>query len=97
MKILIINNFNSENRLGGVEHYLHELIQYAKKNNSNFTFKWFGKDKIKTNWVEKFYHKTITQEIIREIESFHFGRIIRWSGIVSESSSFDDTRFYSRR
>ena len=70
MKILIINNFNSENRLGGVEHYLHELIQYAKKNNSNFTFKWFGKDKIKTNWVEKFYHKTITQEIIREIESF---------------------------
>ena len=70
MKILIINNFNSENRLGGVEHYLHELIQYAKKNNSNFTFKWFGKDKIKTNWVEKIYHKTITQEIIREIESF---------------------------
>ena len=70
MKILIINNYNSENRVGGVEHYLHELIQYAKKNNSNFTFKWFGKDKIKTNWVEKFYHKTITQEIIREIESF---------------------------
>lgn len=70
MKILIINNFNSENRIGGVEHYLHELIQYAEKNNSNFTFKWFGKDKIKTNWVEKFYHKTITQEIIQEIESF---------------------------
>lgn len=70
MKILIINNFNSENRVGGVEHYLHELIQYTEKNNSNFTFKWFGKDKIKTNWVEKFYHKTITQEIIREIESF---------------------------
>ena len=70
MKILIINNFNSENRLGGVEHYLHELIQYAEKNNSNYIFKWFGKDKIKTNWVEKFYHKTITQEIIREIESF---------------------------
>ena len=70
MKILIINNYNSENRVGGVEHYLHELIQYAKKNNSNFTFKWFGKDKIKTNWVEKIYHKTITQEIIREIESF---------------------------
>ena len=59
MKILIINNFNSENRIGGVEHYLHELIQYAEKNNSNFTFKWFGKDKIKTNWVEKFYHKTM--------------------------------------
>lgn len=70
MKILIINNFNSKNRLGGVEHYLHELIQYAEKNNSNYIFKWFGKDKIKTNWVEKFYHKTITQEIIREIESF---------------------------
>ena len=70
MKILIINNFNSENRIGGVEHYLHELIQYAEKNNSNFTFKWFGKDKIKTNWVEKFYHKTITHEIIQEIESF---------------------------
>lgn len=70
MKILIINNFNSENRIGGVEHYLHELIQYAKKNNSNFTFRWFGKDSIKTNWIEKFNHKTITQEIIREIENF---------------------------
>jgi glycosyltransferase involved in cell wall biosynthesis len=70
MKILIINNFNSENRLGGVEHYLHELIQYAEKSNSNYIFKWFGKDKMKTNWVEKFYHKTITQEIIREIENF---------------------------
>ena len=70
MKILIINNFNSKNRLGGVEHYLHELIQYAEKNNSDYIFKWFGKDKIKTNWVEKIYHKTITQEIIREIESF---------------------------
>ncbi|MCK6607454.1 MAG: glycosyltransferase family 4 protein [Flavobacterium sp.] len=70
MKILIINNFNSKNRVGGVEHYLHELIQYTKKNNSDYIFKWFGKDKIKTNWVEKFYHKTITQEIIREIQSF---------------------------
>jgi glycosyltransferase involved in cell wall biosynthesis len=70
MKILIINNFNSENRIGGVEHYLHELIQYAQKNNSNYIFKWFGKEKIKTNWVEKFYHKNITQEIIGEIENF---------------------------
>lgn len=70
MKILIINNFNSENRVGGVEHYLHELIQYAKKNNSDYIFKWFGKDSIKTNWIEKFNHKTITQEIIREIENF---------------------------
>lgn len=70
MKILIINNFNSENRVGGVEHYLHELIQYAEKNNSDYIFKWFGKDKIKTNWVEKFYHKNITREIIREIQSF---------------------------
>ena len=70
MKILLINNFNSNNRLGGVEHYLHELIQYAEKNNSNYIFKWFGKNKMKTNWFEKFYHKTITQEIISEIESF---------------------------
>jgi len=70
MRILIINNFNSENRLGGVEHYLYELIQYAEKSNSDYIFKWFGKDKTKTNWVEKFYHKTIKQEIIREIESF---------------------------
>lgn len=70
MKILIINNFNSENRVGGVEHYLHELIQYAQKSNSHYIFKWFGKNKIKTNWIEKFYHKTITQEIIREIENF---------------------------
>ena len=71
MRILLINNFNYQNRLkGGVESYLHELIQYAEKNNSDYIFKWFGKDKIKTNWVEKFYHKTITQEIIQEIESF---------------------------
>ena len=70
MKILIINNFNSENRVGGVEHYLHELVQYAEKNNSNYIFKWFGKDKLKTNWIEKFYNKNSTQEIIREIESF---------------------------
>ena len=71
MRILLINNFNYQNRLkGGVESYLHELIQYAEKNNSDYIFKWFGKDKIKTNWVEKFYHKTITHEIIQEIESF---------------------------
>lgn len=70
MRILIINNFNNNNRIGGVEHYLHELIQYTEKNNTDFIFKWFGKDKTKTNWIEKFYHKTITQEIIREIESF---------------------------
>jgi glycosyltransferase involved in cell wall biosynthesis len=70
MRILLINNFNSENRLGGVEHYLYELIQYAKKNNSNLTFKWFGKGKIKTNWIEKFYHKKITAEIIQEIKTF---------------------------
>ncbi|MDP5098014.1 MAG: hypothetical protein NWP90_10115, partial [Flavobacterium sp.] len=70
MKILLINNFNSENRLGGVEHYLHELIEYRNKNNSNLIFKWFGKDKSKTNWIEKFYNKTITQEIIQEIENF---------------------------
>lgn len=70
MRILLINNFNSENLLGGVEHYLYELIQYAEKNNSNYIFKWFGKNKMKTNWFEKFYHKTITQEIISEIESF---------------------------
>ena len=70
MKILIINNFNSENRLGGVEHYLYELIQYAEKNNSNLTFKWFGKEKIKTNWTEKFYHRKITAEIIQEIKTF---------------------------
>ena len=70
MKILIINNFNSNNRLGGVEHYLHELIEYSNNNETNITFKWFGKDKLKTSWIEKFYHKTITQEIIQEIEHF---------------------------
>ncbi len=70
MKILIINNFNSNNRLGGVEHYLHELIEYSNNIETNLTFKWFGKDKLKTNWIEKFYHKTITQEIIQEIEHF---------------------------
>lgn len=70
MRILLINNFNSENLLGGVEHYLYELIQYAEKNNSNLTFKWFGKEKIKTNWTEKFYHRKITAEIIQEIKTF---------------------------
>jgi glycosyltransferase involved in cell wall biosynthesis len=70
MKILLINNFNSNNRLGGVEHYLHELIEYSNNNETNFTFKWFGKEKLKTNWIEKLYHKTITQEIIQEIEHF---------------------------
>ena len=70
MRILLINNFNSENRLGGVEHYLHELIEFSNNNETNFTFKWFGKDKLKTNWIEKLYHKTITQEIIQEIEHF---------------------------
>jgi glycosyltransferase involved in cell wall biosynthesis len=70
MKILLINNFNAENRFGGVEHYLHELTRYAESNNSNVIFQWFGKEKIKTNWIEKFYHKKITQEIIQEIEDF---------------------------
>lgn len=70
MKILLINNFNAENRIGGVEHYLHELMQYAVNSNSTLVFKWFGKEKIKTSWIEKFYHKKITQEIIQEIEGF---------------------------
>ena len=70
MKILLINNFNSENRIGGVEHYLHELMQYAVNSNSTLVFKWFGKAKIKTSWIEKFYHKKTTQEIIQEIERF---------------------------
>ena len=70
MKILLINNFNAENRFGGVEHYLHELMQYAINSNSNVVFRWFGKEKMKTSWVEKFYHKAITQEIIKEIKAF---------------------------
>lgn len=70
MKILLINNFNAENRIGGVEHYLHELMQYAVNSNSTLVFKWFGKEKMKTSWIEKFYHKKITQEIIQEIEGF---------------------------
>ena len=70
MKILIINNYDSKNRLGGVEHYLHELMNYAEKSKSNITFKWFGKSKISTNWIEKINHKTITREIIQKIDSF---------------------------
>lgn len=70
MRVLIINNFNSENRLGGVENYLHELIDYAQKNNSEIVFKWFGKDTKKTNWFQKFYNREITEEIISEIETF---------------------------
>ena len=70
MRILLINNFDEQNRLGGVEHYLHELIQYSRKNNPNLIFKWFGKQKIITNWFEKIYNKTITQEIIKEINTF---------------------------
>lgn len=70
MKILLINNFNAENRIGGVEHYLHELMQYAFNSNSTLVFKWFGKEKMKTNWIEKFYHKKIKEEIIKEIDGF---------------------------
>ena len=70
MKILLINNFNAENRIGGVEHYLHELMQYAINSNSKVVFRWFGKEKMKTSWIEKFYHKKITQEIIQVIEGF---------------------------
>lgn len=70
MKVLIINNFNAENRLGGVENYLQELIDYAQKSNSDIQFKWFGKGTKKTSWFQKFYNREITEEIIAEIDSF---------------------------
>lgn len=70
MRVLIINNFSSENRRGGVENYLHELIDYAQKNNSEIVFKWFGKDTEKTNWLQKFYNRESTEEIISEIDTF---------------------------
>lgn len=70
MRVLLINNFSTKNRLGGVENYLHELIKYAQKSNSDIVFKWFGKDTKKTSWHQKFYNRAITEEIIAEIDSF---------------------------
>lgn len=70
MRVLIINNFNSENRLGGVENYLHELIKYAQKSNSDIVFKWFGKGSKKSSWYQKLYNREITEEIIAEIDRF---------------------------
>lgn len=70
MRVLIINNFNAENRLGGVENYLYELIDYAQKSHSDIEFKWFGKDTKKTNWFQKFYNRETTKEIIAEIDRF---------------------------
>lgn len=70
MKVLLINNFSSENKLGGVENYLHELINYAQKSHSDIEFKWFGKDTKKTNWFQKFYNRKTTNEITTEIDTF---------------------------
>jgi len=70
VRVLLINNFSNKNRLGGVENYLHELIKYAQKSNSDIVFKWFGKDAKKTSWYQKFYNREITEEIIAEIDSF---------------------------
>lgn len=70
MRVLLINNFDSKNKLGGVENYLHELINYAQKSNSDIIFKWFGKGTKKTSWYQKFYNREITREIITEIDTF---------------------------
>ncbi|KGO83100.1 glycosyltransferase involved in cell wall biosynthesis [Flavobacterium cauense R2A-7] len=70
MRVLVINNFSNENKLGGVENYLHELINYAQKSQSDIEFKWFGKDSKKTNWFQKFYNRESTEEIISEIDTF---------------------------
>lgn len=70
MRVLVINNFSNENKLGGVENYLHELINYAQKSHSDIEFKWFGKDSKKTNWFQKFYNNETTKEITTAIDTF---------------------------
>lgn len=70
MKILIINNFNDKHISGGVENYLLEFTAFAKKHNTDFEFYWFGKDSKKTNWIQKFYNYTTTNEIKKIIDDF---------------------------
>lgn len=70
MKILILNNFNNKHISGGVENYLLEFTAFAKKHNTDFEFYWFGKDSKKTNWVQKFYNFTTTNEIKKLIDEF---------------------------
>lgn len=69
MKVLIVNNF-LKNTLGGVENYLETLCSYAKKNNSELIFKWYGVENPKTSWYQKFYNAKTTAEIIAEIDAF---------------------------
>lgn len=70
MKILLINNFSENFLLGGVENYLLEFTQFAKKNNQRIEFYWYGKDSKKSNWIQKFYNYKTTQEIINLVDEF---------------------------
>lgn len=69
MKVLIVNNFLN-NTVGGVENYLQTLVTFAKNQQSEITFKWFGIEQQKTKIHQKFYNSTTTKAIIKEIEDF---------------------------
>jgi glycosyltransferase involved in cell wall biosynthesis len=70
MKILLINNFSEKLLLGGVENYLLEFTEFAKKNNPKTEFYWYGKDSKKINFIQKIYNYKTTKEIIRVIDAF---------------------------
>jgi glycosyltransferase involved in cell wall biosynthesis len=69
MKVLLINNFNQNLVVGGVENYLLELTQYASKDKS-IRFVWYGNDSKKVNWIQKFYNNKSTKEIKKLIDDF---------------------------
>jgi glycosyltransferase involved in cell wall biosynthesis len=70
MKILLINNFSKKLLLGGVENYLLEFTEFAKKNNPKSEFYWYGKDNKNLNFIQKFNNHKTTKEIIRVIDEF---------------------------
>ena len=70
MKVLLINNFSEKLLSGGVENYLLEFTQFAKKNNSKTEFYWYGKDSKRINFFQKIYNYKTTKEIIRLIDEF---------------------------
>lgn len=70
MKVLLINNFDDKNLIGGVEHYLVKLTNYLKKEKNDIDYKWYGQRNAKSNLLNKIHDKSITEEIIHIIDEF---------------------------
>ena len=70
MKVLLVNNFNHNLLVGGVENYLVELLKYNNSINSEIEFYWYGKASKETNWLQKFYNPTTTSELKKIIDTF---------------------------